>query len=468
MVPPSPGGYWHRSGGFVVAAVLALVGVGVLLRLPQLAMQYGGGAFLCVYIGFLVLVAWPLLTTEWLFGRVMRQDLAGSLRADVAARGASRIWMLIAALMLLVPLVVASYYAVIAGWNVAFLLRAASGALAGADPENPSAPFLAVAQDAERTLAWFTITVVVCGVVAARGIRGGIEAGARGLLWGVLLLLALLALAVARRDGWGAAMQPWLGWDWAALGWRGSLEALRQALFSAGLGLGMMAAYAGYLPERARLLRSAALVLALSTLLALVGGSLVMGLLADAPQRLQGQMSALFVAPVVVAVEQGWRLVPATIYLLIVALALASIVALMEPLIQFLMARKRCTRVFAATGVGFAIWFLGLLTVLTFGSTALGEVAGRSVFGWLQLFALRLGAPLAILLLLIYVGRVWTRAELDAALRGRHGPGDPLHVGRRANFVRFMLVYPTRVAVIAAMLYGLGLVDLLIRFWSPN
>lgn len=468
MVPPSPGGYWHRSGGFVVAAVLALVGAGVLLRLPQLAMQHGGGAFLCVYLAFLVLVAWPLLTTEWLFGRVMREDLAGSLRADIGARDASMIWMLIAALMLLVPLVVASYYAVIAGWNVAFLLRAASGALAGADPENPSAPFLAVAQDAERTLAWFTITLVVCGVVAARGIRGGIEASAQGLLWGVLLLLALLALAVARRDGWDAALQPWRGWDWAALGWRGSFEALRQALFSAGLGLGMMAAYAGYLPERSRLLRSAALVLALSTLLALVGGSLVMGLLADAPQRLQGQMSALFVAPVVVAVEQGWRLVPATIYLLIVALALASIVALMEPLIQFLMARKRCTRVFAATGVGFAIWFLGLLTVLTFGSTALGEVAGRSVFGWLQFFALRMGAPLAILMLLIYVGRVWTRAELDAALRGRPGPGDPLRIGRRANFVRFMLVYPTRVAVIAAMLYGLGLVDLLIRFWSPN
>ena len=274
MVPSSPGGYWHRGSGFMVASVLALVGAGVLLRLPQLAMEYGGGAFLCVYIGFLLLVAWPLLTTEWLFGRVMRQDLAGALHADISARGASRIWMLIAALMLLAPLVVASYYAVIAGWNVAFLLRASSGALAGADPENPSVLFLAVAQDAERTLAWFTIMVVACGVIAARGIRGGIETTARGLLWGVLLLLALLALAVARRGDWAAALQPWAGWNWSALGWRGILEALRQALFSAGLGLGMMAAYAGYLPERARLLRSAAAVLALSTLLAVVGGSL--------------------------------------------------------------------------------------------------------------------------------------------------------------------------------------------------
>jgi NSS family neurotransmitter:Na+ symporter len=468
MVPPSPGGYWHRNSGFVVASVLALVGAGVVLRLPQLAMQHGGGAFLCAYLAFLVLVAWPLLTTEWLFGRVVRQDLAGALYADIASRDASRIWMLIAGLMLLVPLVVASYYAVIAGWNVAFLLRAVSGALAGADPENPSVPFLSVAQDAERSLAWFTISVVGCGVIAARGIRGGVEACARGLLWGVLLLLALLALAVARGGDWSAAMEPWSGWDWRALGWRGTLEALRQALYSAGLGLGMMVAYAGYLPERARVLRSAALVLALSTVLALLGGSLVMGLLADAPQRLQGQMPALFVAPVVMAVEHGWRVVPASIYLLVVALGVASIVALMEPLVQFVMARKGCTRVFAVTAVGFAVWCLGLLTVLTFGSTALGEVGGRSAFGWLQLFALRLGAPLAVLMLLIYVGRVWSRAELDAALRGRQGPGDPLRVSGRANFVRFMLVYPTRVAVIAAMLYGLGLVDLFIRFWSPN
>lgn len=467
MVPPSPGGYWHRGSGFVIASVLALVGAGVLLRLPQLAMQYGGAAFLLTYLFWVFVVAWPLLTTEWLFGRAMRQDLAGALWLDLRSREASQIWMIIAGLMLAVPLVVASYYAVIAGWNIAFVLRAASGALAAADPSNPSVPFLSVAQDAERTLAWFTILVVVCSVIAARGIRYGVEPSARLMMLVVLLLLTLLALALASSSGWQAAMAPWLGWDWAALGWRGVLEALRQALFSAGLGLGMMAAYAGYVPERARLLRTSALVLALSTVLALVAGSLVMGLLADIPQRLEGQMSALFVAPVVLAAEQGGRLVPAGIYLFVVLLAVASIVALMEPLIQFVMGRKRCTRIFAVTAVAFAVWFLGLLTVLTFGSTALGEVGGRSIFSWLQLFTLRLGAPLAVLMFLIYVGRVWSRAELAGALDGRAASPHQQSAGRRATFVRFMLVYPTRVAVIVAMLYGLGIVDWLILFWSP-
>lgn len=468
MVAPSPAGYWHRGSGFVIASVLALVGAGVLLRVPQLAMEYGGGVFLLVYGLCLLVVAWPLLATEWIFGRVMRQDLAGALLEDVRSREASRIWMVMAALMLAVPLVVASYYAVIAGWNVAFVLRAASGALAAADAENAAVPFLSVAQDPERTLSWFTILVVACGVIAARGVRGGIERSARLLMLGVLLMLALLALALGSAGSWSAALQPWAGWDWSALGWRGCFEALRQALFSAGLGLGMMAAYAGYVPERTRLLRTAGTTLALATVLTFVAGSLVMGLLAEVPQRLDGQMPALFVAPVVLAAEQGWRLAPASLYLLVVLLAVASIVALMEPLVQFVMARKRCTRIFAVTVVGLAVWFLGLLTVLTFGSTVLGGLGGLSLFGWLQRFAISLGAPLALLMLVIYVGRVWTRAELSAALKGCAEPVDAGAIGRRAIFIRFMLVYPTRVAAIAAMLYGLGIVDWLIRFWSPQ
>lgn len=470
MVPASPGGYWRRPAGFVFAAIAALVGVGVVLRLPMLAEAHGGAAFLSVYLFWMVVVAWPLLTAETLFGRVMRQDLPGALYDDVQTRGSTRGWLLIAGLFLLVPLLVVSYYTVIAGWNAAFAVRALGGALAGASADGLSTPFLTLAQDAERSMAWQTIFVVASCVLVARGVRVGIERGAALLLLGGVVLLFLLGILVIRDGDPARVTALWTRWDWAALGWRGVLEALQQALFSAGLGLGMMAAYAGYLPERARLARLTAMVLVGSTVFALIAGSLLVGLLGDMSSAGDGQMALLFVAPVELAVRLDGRLTPGAIYVLMTALSVASTIALLEPLVQFVMARKRCTRVYATTVIGVAVWLLGLVTVLTFGSTVLGELGGRSLFGWLQSFSIRLGAPLALLLMVIYVGRVWSRVELDAALHGDSEPrdGPDARPTRRALLMRFMLVYPTRIAAILALVYGLGIADWLIAFWSDT
>src|SRR5699024_7440471 len=125
---------------------------------------------------------------------------------------------------------------------------------------------------------WHTIFVVASCVLLARGLRGGIEAGTRALMLMALLLLFFLVIFAATHDVVPAAAAIWWRMDWSELGWKGVLEALRQAIFSAGLGLGIMITFGGYVPERTRLLPIAALVLILATAFAIVAGSIVVGI----------------------------------------------------------------------------------------------------------------------------------------------------------------------------------------------
>lgn len=465
-IPSSPWGYWRSATAFVVAAIAAIVGVGVVLRLPVLAQQYGGSAFLLVYVLALAFAAWPLLSAELMLGRLLRQDFVGGLRSDIQKRSLTRAWMSLAILSLLVPLIVLSFYAVIAGWNAAFLVRALSNNLAPLQAGDATAPFLALAQDAERSMAWHTLMVVASAVVVARGLRGGVEQCARVVLLVTLLLVLFLALVAGRSGALDAAVGIWLRWDWSALGWRGASEALRQALFSAGIGLGMMLALGAFLSERARILRLSAASLAGSTLFAVVAGSLIVGFVESADLEAAGQMPTLFVALVQYAAAQEARWVPAAVYLMMTLLALASMVALMEPLVQFVMGRKRCTRVYAVGVVGVTVWALGLCTVLTFGSALFSDIGGRSLFGWLQTLSLQWGAPLAILVISLYVGRIWSRAQLSIAMGARLKDDETRRVGRRALTLRFLLVYPARVVAIFTLLYGIGVVDWVVGFWS--
>ena len=60
---------WSSRTAFILAAVGAAVGLGNIWRFPTLAGENGGGAFVLVYIGFVVLLGLPLVLSEIMLGR---------------------------------------------------------------------------------------------------------------------------------------------------------------------------------------------------------------------------------------------------------------------------------------------------------------------------------------------------------------------------------------------------------------
>src|SRR5690349_13259809 len=139
-------GYWSSYWGFLWAAGGCAIGIGNIARLPYLAGEYGGILFLLAYFFFLGVVAWPLLVTEWLIGRWTREDLILGLGQLTKTAKVSRAWILIGPLSLVSAVLVLSYYSVIAGWSMAYGLRAAGGVLDHVDGSGVQHIFFDLAQ----------------------------------------------------------------------------------------------------------------------------------------------------------------------------------------------------------------------------------------------------------------------------------------------------------------------------------
>ena len=452
-------GYWQSYRGFLWVAAGAAIGIGNIARLPYLAGEYGGVIFLLAYFMFLGLVSWPLLVAEWMIGRWTRENLISGLGRLATAARANRAWVLIGTLSLAAAVLVLSYYSVIAGWSMAYGLRAAGGVLGELDETGVQRMFFALAQDPERSLAWHTIFMVTVCMVVASGVRDGIERAASYLVpTAIVLMGGVFAYAYTSGDTQSAFLHLFAP-DWSRFGWRGLMEALHQAFFTMGLGLGAMVAYGSYLPARAPLLRLAAGVVVLDTVFSLVAGSALYAMIFAAGLDPAPGLTVLFqVFPMALSKLSGGENVAVIVYGVMFLITLTAATALMEPAVRYLVERMRITRLAAATTCATLIWFLGLGTLLSFNIMQSVEVLGRNFFDWLQWLTGRLLLPLVGLLLCVFVGRILS-GDLVDEMRGEGA--------KRAQKVWLLLLrFPVRVSLIALLLYCIGVIDFLVGLWS--
>lgn len=452
-------GYWSSYRGFIWAASGAAIGIGNIARLPYLAGEYGGVIFLAAYVAALVLVCWPLLMAEWMLGRWTREDLISGLGRLTGAAQVHRAWVLIGTLSLVSAVLILSYYSVIAGWSMAYAIRAAGGALSGLNADSVQSVFFTLAQDPERSLAWHTIFMVIACIVVASGVRDGIERAAAYLVPAALLLVLALFIHAYTAGHGQAAIEHMLAPSWSRFGWRGALEALHQAFFTMALGLGAMYAYGSYLPASAPLARLAVTVIALDTVFSLIAGCALYALIFAAGLDPAPGLTLLFqVFPLALSPGAGGNAVATLVYLVLFFTTLIAAVALMEPAVRYSVERLRVTRVSAAMSTAILIWFLGIGTLLSFNVWQGAEIFGRNFFDWLQWLTGRVLLPLVGLLLSVLIARI-----LPADLMGEMwGEGYP----RLRAVWQWLLRFPVRLALIVLLLYCVGLVDFLVALWS--
>jgi neurotransmitter:Na+ symporter, NSS family len=451
-------GYWSSSRSFLWVAAGATIGISNLTRVPYLMGEYGGSAFLLVYVAALLLVAAPLLTAEWMLGRWARDDLiAGFSRLAEAAR-ARRGWTLVGGAALIGAVLILSYYSVIAGWSMAYTFRIAGGMVNGLDEAQTTRVFLDLAQDPERSLSWHTLFMVIVCVIVAHGFREGIERAALRLMpTAALLLIGLCIYAVSTADP-----LPALRWlllpDFARIGWRGLIEALHQAFFTMSLGIGVMMNLGVYLPVAAPVKRLALSVLAIDVIFSLVAGIAVFTMIFAAGLQPAPGLALIFqVIPRSLPQTFGGTLFGVAFFATLFMVTLSSAIALLEPVTRYLIDRLRWTRVFAATSGALMIWYLGLASLLSFSVIQDAELLGRNFFEWVQVLTASWLAPATGLLVCVFVVSIMPR-ELTAAMWGERDRW--LYA---AWF--FALRYPARLSLILILLYASGLLEWLLRFW---
>lgn len=446
MSTPRHRDQWGSGAGFLLASLGSAIGLGNVWRFSYVAGENGGGAFLLVYLCMVLLIGIPLLLAEFSIGRAAGRESASAFQ--VLAPGSP--WRHLGLLGVVVACLILAYYAVIAGWVFRYAALYVSGSLHTLSGPGHAAAFAAHVASGAGALAWQAAGLALTMVIVARGVQRGIERVSLALMPTLAVLLLFLALHSITLPGFERGLHFLFSPDWSVLrDPRVYLAATGQAFFSIGLAMGVMVTYGSYLQQSRHLPRSAMWIALGDTLFAVIAGLVIFpAVFSFGLDPAHGTGLAFVALPQVFEQMQGGRYIGAAFFTLLSIAALTSMVSLLEVPVACAMQGLGLSRLRATLAIGIVLLLLGVPASLGFGPwagiTPLGE---RSILDSMDFLSADLLLPVNGLLLALFLGWVWPRAD---SLRASqiHSPG----FGR---FWRFSLRYLAPVLVAVVLIAGL-------------
>lgn len=418
---------WSSPGIFVLAAGGAAIGFNNFWQFPHLAAQYGGGAFLIVYLLSVLLIGLPLLMAEFALGRSGRASPIGVFRFMTQRARANSLWRLVGWMGVISVFLILSYLSVIAGWVIAYMLRAAFGVYVGLTADGMNAQFAQMVKDPEKQLFWHSLFMTMTMLAAGHGVRRGLEAVVRyavPLLLGVLLALAAY---VATTDAFAQAATVFFLPDFSKLTGMGVLTAMSHAFFSLGLGAGAMLMYGAYLSAEARIPRLSFYVAGVDTLTSMVVSLVVFSILFAGNVELSSGPSLVFQSlPLAFDHIPHGRVLIVVFFALLLIAALTSAIALAEPIMVWLSEQFGMSLRRSAILCGISAWSLGVVTILSFHDWAFsfklfGITKKLGFFDVMQVVTAHVLLPVSGILIALYAGWVLKPDMMREALHLRAG-----------------------------------------------
>jgi NSS family neurotransmitter:Na+ symporter len=423
--------------GTIMTMIGVAVGLGNVWRFPYITGQYGGAAFILLYIGCVLAVGVPILLAEFLIGRKTQRNPVGAFRT---LRPRSP-WVVTGWLGVVSGFVILSYYAVVGGWVLHYVYLSLVNSFAGRSPDQITALFANLNGQPWLQLFWFLIFMLLTIVIVSRGVSRGIEAGNKIMMPLLFLLLLGLLFYALQTEGAGAGLRFLLHPEWQKLGPVAVLEALGQALFSLSLGMGTMITYGSYLSRQTHLVRSALFVGIGDTLVAVLAGFVIFPLVFSFGLEPSAGPGLIFrTLPIAFAQLPGSYLVALAFFVLLSFAALTSAISLLEVVCAYFVDEQGWARKNASWILGTMIFVLGIPSAL-----------GEQFLGFMDGLATNYLLPLGALLIAVFTGWVLTRDELRNAFSA--GEISPLRFMGWWLLIRFI----SPVAVILIFLHQLGL-----------
>jgi len=443
-------GFWSSRLAFVLAVTGSAVGLGNIWKFPYMTGQYGGGAFVLVYLLAVLLIGLPIMMAEILIGRRGRRNPVTTMRLLGEEESGSRHWQWVGALGLLGGFLILSFYSVIAGWTVAYILEAASGAFSGATPDEINARFAALEGSPWRTGFWHTVFMLGTILIVARGVERGLEQAVRVMVPGLVVILLMLLVYAVGTGAMGPALEFMFRPDFSMITGGVVLAAMGQAFFSLSIGMACVMAYGAYLPQDASIGSTAAAVVAGDTIIALLAGMVIFPIVfANGLDPAEGIGLVFKTLPLAFGSMTGGLFVGVLFFLLLSFAAMTSAISLMEPSVAWVMERFGINRALAGTCVGGVIWLLGFATVLSFSGLSGFRFLAGTLFDNIDFLTSNITLPLGGLMITLFAGWIMSANSTAAEL-------DP-RAGALYRVWRVLVRYVTPALVVVVFLNSLGL-----------
>jgi len=449
-------GQWSSRWVFVLAATGSAVGLGNIWKFPYIAGENGGGAFVLVYLLCIAVIGLPVMIAEVMVGRRGRQSPVNTMKVLSKEEGRSRLWPLLGWSGVLAGFLILSYYSVIAGWALNYVIEMASGTFNSSSAGEVKTVFEDLLSDPLKLTIWHTLFIVATMVVVARGVRGGLEKAVM-LLMPALFVLLIILLGYAMNSG---AFMQGLAFlftpDFSALTGKGVLIAMGHAFFTLSLGMGAIMVYGSYMRKEDSIARTSIMIVIADTVVALIAGMAIFPIVfANGLEPGAGPGLVFQTLPLAFGQMTGGLFFGTLFFILLLFAAWSSSISLIEPAVTWLVENRNMKRRTASIVCGVATWALGMGTVLSFNLWAEVKLFDMTFFELLDFLTANIMLPLSGLFIALFAGWAMSRESKLHEMATRH-----LFAFNGWNF---LLKYVTPLAVTVVFLQSIGLLEQLIE-----
>ena len=261
--------------GFLLLSAGCAIGIGNVWKFPWMTGQYGGGAFVLIYLLFLLVLGVPVLTMEFAMGRAAQKS---PLKMYQALKPGSK-WGWHGYVCLLGNVMLMMFYTTVAGWMLQYFADTARGVFVGLDTAAVEAKFGEMLASPGTMTVYMAIVVVLGFSIISMGIQKGLERVTKVMMMALIVLMLLLSLHSMTLPGGGAGLAFYLVPDFDRMREIGVgnviVGAMNQSFFTLSLGIGAMAIFGSYIGKERALMGEAVRVSLLDTMVALCSGLII-------------------------------------------------------------------------------------------------------------------------------------------------------------------------------------------------
>ncbi|HPP31461.1 MAG TPA: sodium-dependent transporter [Soehngenia sp.] len=401
---------WSSRIGFIFAAAGSAVGLGNIWRFPYLAARNGGGAFIFIYLLFVLGIGLNVMIAEFAIGR----------RTQLAAVGAykklNKRFTFAGVIGVLSAFLIMGFYPVVGGWSVAYIVKSFTGLLS--DQTAIASAFDAFITSPVEPLIWMLIYMAINIYIVAKGVTSGIEKAGKILMPTLFILFILVAIRSVTLDGAIEGLKFLFKPDFSQVTGETFLAALGQQFFSLSLGMGCMITYGSYISKNEVLPKNALIVTLIDTSVAILASiAIIPALFAFGLEINQGPGLVFKVVPQIFA-GMGFigPIVSAFFFISLAIAALTSSISLLEVVVAYLIDERKMERKNAVAITSVIMTVMSVLSSLSLGAFPNLKLFGVAVFDFFDIITDKIFLAIGGLLIAVFVGWFIKKEDLKDEL----------------------------------------------------
>lgn len=437
--------------GFILAAAGSAVGLGNIWKFPYVTGEFGGGAFVLIYLLAIAFIGLTVFIGESYIGQKAETNAAAAYQ-DVS-KSKKPVWRW-GGFQIFSGIVILSFYAFIIGWIIDYIILSFTGL--PTDIKSAETAFMdLITKEIGTQILFHTIVTLTIIFIVLKGVKDGIEKLNLVLMPLLAVILFGLLIYSFTLDSFGQAIEFMFMPDWSKINGDAVLAAVGQAFFTLSLGMGIIITYSASMPKDTNFVKSSVMVAIVDTSVALIAGIIIFSFLFAAGAKSTAGPGLVFIS--LPLIFSGWgifgQIVAISFFVALLFAGITSAVSLLEPSLMYLIEKYKMTRVKATIVAGLFFYILGIVALLSMSEDfgAMLTFGSKNLFDWLDFLTSSVAMPISGLVTCIFLGYFADQEVLKATF--------VKHTNETIFAVWAILIrYIVPIAIIALFLRKVGLI----------